>query len=110
MVGLEKKNKVKEAIMNPEYRTMNQSLPTLKKFLKDCPKEAADAFFAEELIPEELWKKVYHNYESVGELIQCLSGKVENYPGIFVKVLEVLVRMTGSETTVRTIKAKYGMH
>ena len=95
--------------MNPENSAIKQSLPALKKFLLDCPKEAADAFFSKELIPEELKNKVYGDSGNVGDLIRCLSGKIENDPSIFVKVLEVLVGMAGSEP-VSIMKEKYGMH
>ena len=94
--------------MNPEFKTMNRSLLDLKKFLQDCPKEAADAFFAKELIPEELKKNVYKDSEYVDNLIQCLSHLMFNRPHIFVTVLEVLVGMTGSETAVQIIKENYG--
>ena len=94
--------------MDPEYEAIRQSLPTLKDFLIHCPHAAADEFYAKDLIPEELKRKVYNDPEKVGELIQCLSSRIKSCPGIFVDVLKVLLEMRGSDVAVQFIKEKYG--
>ena len=66
--------------MDPEYEAIRQSLPTLKDFLIHCPHAAADEFFAKDLIPEELKRKVYSDPEKVGELI--LGSICKNGPTI----------------------------
>ena len=93
-----------------EKKALTKSSYVLTEFLADCAPQASQLFFSNELIPRDLRNKVTAQYPhgGVGDMVDCLSNKVELDPSLYAVIVKLLQKINGSDLVVKTMKDKYG--
>ena len=91
-------------------RALTKSSFALTEFLDDCASEASRLFYAEELIPNDLRKKVTEQSPHGDAMVECLSKKVELDPSLYATIVKILQKINGSQLVVDKMKKNYGMH
>ncbi len=89
-------------------RAMRASSVELVNFLRHSARDASQRFFAQDLIPEELKRKVEKDSDDVDKMVECLTERVKNSYRDYAVIVGIVDGLQGSSHIVRLLKGNYG--